>query len=59
MNLKTARGALPYLFYLSMVLLAFLLALPWAPWHCLQGSTFKETRIKNLIPGTLSRDLIF
>ena len=30
-DLKTARGALPQLFYLSLVLLAFRLALPGLP----------------------------
>ena len=34
-------GRPPCLFYFSLVLLAFILALPWAPWNSLKESTFK------------------
>ena len=37
-----SQGVPPQLFYLSLVLLTLLLALPWAPWSSLKGSTFKE-----------------
>ena len=33
------------LFYLSLILLTFLLAIPWAPWNSLMGFTFKEIRV--------------
>ena len=42
---ERARGGLPSLFWDSLVLLAFLLALTWAPWNSLKGSTFEELRV--------------
>ena len=44
MDRKTARGG-----PLSLVLMAFLLALPWAPWNSLKGSTFEGDEGTGLI----------
>ena len=32
--------------YFCLVLLAFLLPLPWAPWNSIKGATFEEMRVK-------------
>ena len=42
---ERARCPSPSCFKVPPVLLAFLLALPWAPWNSLKGSTFKEMRV--------------
>ena len=38
-------GGGPQLFYLSLLVLAFCLALHWAPWNFLKGASFKEKRV--------------
>ena len=43
-TLKQLEGS-HQLFYISLVFMAFIVALLWAPWNSLKGSTFREMRL--------------